>query len=249
MVIDAHVHLPLGRKAHQWFPYTRSRADFFKYLKGCGVDRFVAFPSGGDIVETNRRMLRFWRRHPELVIPAVRTDPLNAGLSLREMERAREAGVVWAGEFTSYASPYAYDHPGFEAIVEKADELKMILNVHLLKKEEKPFERVLDRYPDAVFVLAHLWDDRGLVVEKAELIARHPNAYVDLSGYGVDRLGLWEYMIETVGADKVLWGSDYSVNDPAVYLARLGTARIPAADKRKIREGNVRRLLRERGAR
>ncbi len=79
------------------------------------------------------------------------------------------------------------------------------------------------------------------------MIARHPNAYLDLSGTGVDRLGLWEYVIGKVGSDKVLWGSDYPINDPAVYLARLKSLRVPARDKHRISGGNIQRLVARRG--
>lgn len=258
-VIDAHVHLPLGGAApHQWFPFTRGMPDYFRYLRDVGISTFVAFPSGGERVRkglpdamrrTNALMLEFWKKHPDLVIPAVRLHPGMPDESVREMEAARREGVVFIGEFVTYGnSDYTYEEPGFEEICEAADGLGMILNCHLLERDEKPFARIMQRYPKAVFVLAHLWDNATLVEAKAGLAAAHPNAMLDLSGYGVDRLGIWEYAAKVAGPGKVLWGSDYPINDPAIYLARLGTMRVAGREKKKIASGNVLRLLKERHA-
>jgi len=247
VIIDSHVHLSFDNGDLQWFPFTRNRSDYVAYLRSLGIDRFLVFPGGEDVVETNRSMLRFWRRNPSLVIPAVKLDPVRPALSLAEMERARENGIVVAGEFLTYEGRYEYRDRGFVQIVEKANELGMILVVHLEPEEEKPFERMLSRFPDTSFVIPHLWGGGDIVRDKVSMIRRHPNAYVDLSGTGVDRLGLWEYAIQTVGADRVLWGSDYPINDPAVYLARLASLRMPAGVKKRISGANIERLIARHG--
>lgn len=249
VLIDAHVHLPLGGETYQWFPFTRGRRDYFRYLEEAGVTRFLAFPSGGpDIADTNRRMYCFWQTHPKLVSPSVRVNPRMAEVSTRQMSEYRKKGVVWVSELAAYMGKYTYYEPGFRSILDAAEDLNMIVNVHLLKKDEGRFRKYFERYAELTFVLPHLWDDRRLVVEKAELARQYPNVYVDLSGYGVDRLGLWEYAIRAAGVDKVLWGSDYPINDPAIYAARLETLRIPAKDKEKVRRGNFIRLMADHGA-
>ena len=257
-VIDAHVHIGFGETGRfNWFPFTKGRTDFFRYLETVGVGTFVAFPhvANGDLGadekmrRANEAVFKLWRRRPGLVVPAVRLHPNFPDESVREMEKYRPEGVVFAGEFVTYGgSTYNYETPGFEQIVEAAADLRMILNCHLVQREEPLFERFIEGYPDVVFILAHLWDNRDMVMTKCELVARHPNAMVDLSGYGVDRLGIWEYVANTLGAEKALWGSDYPINDPAIYLARLASCRVKAADRRKIAAGNVLRLLKERGA-
>jgi len=248
LLIDAHVHLPLGRENFQWFPFTKSRADFFSYLKRAGVGHFLAFPIGGpDVAKTNQQMFAFWRKHPDLVTPSVHVNPREPEISVRDMKKYRDKGVVWVSELTAYMGKYTYYEPGFDKILAAAEDLGMIVNVHLLKKDELQFPKYFERHRKLAFVLPHLWDDKQLVIEKARLVSQYPNVYVDLSGYGVDRLGLWEYAVNTMGVDKVLWGSDYPINDPAIYAARLETLRIPSADKQKIRCGNFIRLTTEHG--
>ena len=52
-----------------------------------------------------------------------------------------------------------------------------------------------------------------------------------------------EFLVEQVGADKVLYGSDFPMRDPAPQLGWVCYAKIPVEDKKKILAGNVARLL------
>ncbi len=247
-LIDAHVHLSLDGQNSGWFPFLHDGADYFSYLKEVGVDHILAFPSGqGSLAEIHAKMIDTWKKNPTLITPSMRVDPHNVSDSVAEIKNCREQGVVWICEQTAYSGKFKYSAAEFDAILHAAADAHMIINVHLLEEEEKPFEQYFERYPTLTFVLAHLWDNRKLVMGKAELVARHPNVMVDLSGYGVDRLGIWEHVIKTAGADKVLWGSDYPINDPAVYVARLNNARISSVDKQKVRHGNFTRLLAKHG--
>jgi predicted TIM-barrel fold metal-dependent hydrolase len=251
LVIDAHVHLPFDDSGViNRFPFNTGVDDFHDYLKTCGIDKFVAYPEGeeNEVVETNKKMIKFWQENPDWVIPAIKVNPLNSKEACTEMEKAREQGIVIVGELLTYGRSYDYEHEGFRAIFKKANELKMILAVHHRQSEEKQFEHYFDEYPDALFLCCHLRDGADQVKEKAAMVAKYKNAYVDVSGFGVDRLGIWEYFAKTIGVEKMFFGSDYPINDPAIYLARLKTMRVPDSDKKKILSGNLLRVLKERNA-
>jgi len=55
-------------------------------------------------------------------------------------------------------------------------------------------------------------------------------------------------MVEKLGDERVLYGSDFTVNDPGVVLARIKNALIPDASKRKILADNTINLLKSKGA-
>ncbi len=38
---------------------------------------------------------------------------------------------------------------------------------------------------------------------------------------GHDRVGMLEYAVKTIGPDRVLFGSDFSINDPSTVIARI----------------------------
>lgn len=246
MIIDAHIHCPVVEPFFQWFPFTTCYEDFFSYLKKYGIDRFVAFTNGKEsITETNIEMLKLWREKPDIIIPALCFDPQDIVLTLKEMEKGRENGIIWVGEFID--GDIDFYSQDFKEILKKASELKMILNVHLYDETENLFEHYYDEYPDVTFVMAHLYDDIEKTKNKANILSKYPNAYLDISGSGVDRLGLWEHVISVMSPEHVLFGSDYPINDPAIYLARLESLRVPQEDKNKIQYANMERLLHERG--
>ncbi len=49
-------------------------------------------------------------------------------------------------------------------------------------------------------------------------VAAYPNLHLDISGSGIDRYGILRKAIDTIGKEKLLFGTDYPVNNPAVYV-------------------------------
>jgi len=54
--------------------------------------------------------------------------------------------------------------------------------------------------------------------------------------------------VKTIGPDRVLFGSDFSINDPATVIARIKHAFLSEDEKAKILSLNVRELLKKAGA-
>lgn len=98
------------------------------------------------------------------------------------------------------------------------------------------------RYPELAFLLAHSGATYDVARANAAVARARPNVYVEIT-YTTVTYGSIEYLVETCGADKVLFGTDIPMRDPAPQLAWVAYARIDEADKRKILGGNIRRLL------
>jgi predicted TIM-barrel fold metal-dependent hydrolase len=75
------------------------------------------------------------------------------------------------------------------------------------------------------------------------LVAANANFYLDTSGYGHDRVGVLEYAVEKIGPDRILFGSDFSINDPSTVIARIKNSFLTYEQKQKIFSGNLERLL------
>ncbi len=75
------------------------------------------------------------------------------------------------------------------------------------------------------------------------------NTHIDLSGSGIERVGILEKAVKDIGADRVLYGSDFTINEPAAVIARVKNAFLTAGDREKILYGNVERLLARAGSR
>jgi predicted TIM-barrel fold metal-dependent hydrolase len=84
--------------------------------------------------------------------------------------------------------------------------------------------RLLAEFPKTTFVLAHLGDSPEEVEERIALAARFENLYLDICGHGYQRMGVLELAVQQAGRERVLYGSDFTINDPAGVIARIQAA-------------------------
>jgi predicted TIM-barrel fold metal-dependent hydrolase len=54
---------------------------------------------------------------------------------------------------------------------------------------------------------------------------------------------VYRHVRDLVGADRILFGSDYPVIAPSRLLKEIDTAELPEEDRQMILSGNARRLL------
>ena len=91
-----------------------------------------------------------------------------------------------------------------------------------------------DKYPRMRLVIAHLDDDEYV---EAMTAAKHRNIYTDTSGGASAANHTLEYAVETVGADRIFFGTDgYSA---PFQKGRILLSSISEEDKQKILLGNA----------
>jgi predicted TIM-barrel fold metal-dependent hydrolase len=97
----------------------------------------------------------------------------------------------------------------------------------------------IDAFPDVQFVLGHA--GARDVADAIPLAQRHPNAWLGIHGQGVSQL---HELIERVGPEKLLFGSDWPFYHLAATLAKvlLVTEGEPAR-RREILRGNAERMF------
>ncbi len=104
------------------------------------------------------------------------------------------------------------------------------------------FARYAAEFPSVPLILGHAggrYEGHRAAVAVAQ---QHANVYLDLSGDGY-ALGLVEYLVGAVGAQRILYGSDLTWIDPRTQLAMVLDAEIPAAYKACILHDNAARLF------
>ena len=129
-------------------------------------------------------------------------------------------------------------------LVEQVNKLNMVLDVHT---ELEEMDYIIQKFPRTTIVFPHFGDshESDHIFKRIDAVAAHPNTYLDTSGYGHDRVGMLEYAVKSIGEDRVLFGSDFSINCPATVIARVKNAYITEGQKRKILAGNLQALLKK----
>ncbi len=255
MIFDCHVHLPSPGLAYtwEWQPHTPDVSTAVEYLRHCKVDRILANSVRGEIATTaeemvaaNTEIAQIAAEYPGFIVPACLVNPNFHHETLEELNRCHEElGMIWVGELCGYAGNYTYDTPAFADMVHHATQLGMIVNFH--EDDYREVDRICAAFPDATLVLSHLADTEEDTVNRIGLAARYPNLYLDICGNGYERMGVLEHAVRMAGADRILFGSDFTINDPASVIARVERSRFDEATRQKILGGNLLRLLRERG--
>jgi len=250
-VFDAHLHCPSETgEVWQWYPVTKTFEEFARYLDRTGVQRGIInnvrcqlAKTPSEFIAGNREVVRHVEKYKGRFLGACVVNPLFIDEALREIEDCRKQfGFVWVGELCNYTAPYQYTIREFELLVEQVVKLNMVLDVHT---ELEEMEFIIQKFPQATIVFPHFGDGQEYehIFKRIDLVAKNPNCYLDTSGYGHDRMGMLEYAVKTIGDDRVLFGSDFSINCPATVLARIENAFITEEQKRKILSENLQALL------
>ncbi len=248
-VFDAHLHCPADSgELWQWHTVTPTFRDFVAHLDRTGVQRGIinsqrAQSNGGtpaEFIAGNREVARFAEKSKGRFVGACVVNPQFIDEALKEVEYCRkQLGFVWVGELCNYMIPYEYTIKEFELLVEQVVKLGMILDVHTNHEE---MDYIIRSFPEATLVFPH-FGGHGSIFKRIDLIAENPNCYIDTSGSGYDRMGMLEYAVEKFGPNRVLFGSDFSINDPSSVLARIESSFLSADERARVLSGNLEALL------
>ena len=189
----------------------------------------IYFPSPRDLEEGNDALLALTREHPDAVRGYVTVNPTYTAHARAEITRCLAAGMVG---IKLAASRRASD-PLLDPICELAREREVPVLQHVWqhRRRDWPGQEASDatelcalaaRHPAVRFVLAHIggggdWQHSLAVLRGAA------NVFVDLSGSGVDG-GMLETCIAAVGVERLLWGTDLTMDTAWAklrYLERL----------------------------
>jgi uncharacterized protein len=249
-IFDCHLHCPSEKgEAWQWYMVTSNFEDFAGYLGKTGVKRgiinsqrsFGASPE--EFIAGNREVARYVEKYRGQFYGACVVNPLYIEEAIREIEYCHDQlGFVWVGELCNYMVPYEYSIKEFDVLVEHVVKLNMVLALHT---EQGEMDYLTRKFPDATIAFAHFGDDHEYqdIFKRIDMVAANPNFYLDTSGYGHDRVGVLEYAVKTIGPDRILFGSDFSINDPGTVIARIKNSFLTEEQKQKIFSGNLLALL------
>ena len=67
-------------------------------------------------------------------------------------------------------------------------------------------------------VLAHPGGGRQEFLDRLKKIAEYPNLHLDISGSGIDRYQILRKAVDIAGKEKLLFGTNYPINNPSVYV-------------------------------
>lgn len=98
-------------------------------------------------------------------------------------------------------------------------------------------------FPHTIFILGHPGATVAGIRSALQVAHMHENIYLDLACSLVYD-GDLEWMVQEIGASRILFGTDVVFLDPCPQFGRVLLARLPVADRRRILGGNLAAILR-----
>jgi len=214
--------------------------ELLREMDVAGVARAVLLGWYWERAETCAMQNRFYadcvRAHPDRLSGFATVQPRAGGeAALGELARARDEGLIGVGELSPHAQGYDGADEAFRAVLARAGEWGMAVNLHVTDPESgaypgrvatplADFAALARAFPTVNFILAH-WG--GLLPLRAVGALMLPNIFYDTAASPLlYDAGIWARFISAVGAERVLFGSDFPLNvypklDAAPVMTRL----------------------------
>lgn len=253
-IIDFHAH-PFPDHAHNICAHKDALSmndqtilDLYRHLgisKVCGSvievgnneDRWAK------IEANNNHALKLRELYGSFYVPGFHIHPDYVEESIAEMERMSRAGVRLIGELVPYIDAWdeSYDCENLSILLDEAGKRNMIVSFH--SQNDDCMDAMVKRHPDVIFVAAHP-GEYPTQLRHFERLKYSDNYYLDISGMGPHRYGMLRRAIDVMGADRILFGTDYPTCSPATFLGSvLLDPLVTDAEKEQILSLNAKRLL------
>lgn len=196
-----------------------------------------------DVVHAcNEEMLELSHVLGPAYVPGMMVHPGYVAQSLTEMEVLYAQGVRLVGELVPYSHGWEdYACPGFSKLLDAAQDLGMVVSIHSMGDDA--MDAMADAHPGCTIVFAHPGEAPAVARHIARL-HKSGNFYLDLSGTGLFRHGVLRALIDQVGVERILFGTDYPICNPYMYVGGVGLdPLLSEGEKAAVFSGNVRRLF------
>jgi len=187
----------------------------------------------------NRFYAECVRAHPDQLSAFASVSPSEGSggetVVFAELDWAHENGLCGLGELSPHSVGWSVDDPILASILERAGAWGWPVNLHVTEADSRPypgkvetplgdFLKLAEAHPLTRFILAH-WG--GLVpfyfagpslgARRAESVASFSslpqNLYFDTAASPlIYDASIWRRFVDAVGAERVLFGSDYPLN-------------------------------------
>lgn len=257
VVIDFHTHPYLSdREFFNFYPecFTPSPAQCQEDLKRVGISMICGSvllkepyrheKGFAYIRQCNQQAAALKDFFGGFYVPGFHVHPDFVDESISEIEEMHAQGISLIGELVPYLHGWGdYSNRNLSKILDAAGKRHMVVSFHTMPDEQDEMTQMVLEHPDVTFVAAHP-GDKAVYMKQLERMELCGNLYLDLSGTGIFRYGTIAYGVKRVGSERFLFGTDYPICNPRMYVQAIYQEPISEADRENIMHKNVERLLR-----
>jgi predicted TIM-barrel fold metal-dependent hydrolase len=206
------------------------------------------FPSRDDVEHANERMLQMVQAVPGRVFGYCVVNPNYPDHAAEEITRCVDRGLIGI----KLAASRRADDRLLDRVAALAAERGVPILHHVWQHRRRDWPgqdasdavelaSLAERHAEAKFILAHLGGG-GEWAHSLRALVERPNVWVDLSGSGVD-VGMVEQALETVGAGRLVWGTDLTMDTGWAKLRYLRALDRSSEDVERVSYGNAQQIF------
>lgn len=253
MIVDSHTHL--GFLAG-YFHYNLKLTSLLDLMDRLDISYAISSHgrglAQGDFDGSTNESLEAYKASGGRIMSYHIFDPNASGKCLDIIEKHNDRKVFKGIKIHPSWHNVPADDDRYDVIWKYASENKLVLISHTwdvslanpVQKFSFPplFERYIKAYPDVSIILAHSGGRLGGIREAAKLGRKYGNVYFDIAG-DIYSNGFLEFLVGEVGAQRILFGTDYSMMDQRNMLGIVLGAKISLNDKEEILYKNAAKLF------
>ncbi|MDR1873035.1 MAG: amidohydrolase family protein [Deltaproteobacteria bacterium] len=233
---DAHAHVGYFGS---WCDVGATADEMVALMADYGIKRtIISYPDDAVTLDAAAK-------YPNQLIPLTWINP---GLGASEIARLDRltvnkavAGIKFHPLFNSYTADDSCVDPVM-AIAVKRDLPVFIHSGHPPFSLPWSIGQLAERFPQARIVMVHMGHGHGVYIQAALAMAKkYPNIWLETSGMPMHTKIKEAY--ETVGPDRIFWGSDFPFHHYAVEILRSEVSGLQPAGLRALFYENVNKFL------
>lgn len=189
--------------------------------------------------EDNDLVLDMMKKYPDRIVGAVYVNPLNPE-TVDSMEKYFDLGFS-AVKMNPLRHAYCADSEAVDPVLCKAEAAGVPVCIHSGHPPYSlPWQIALaaERHPAVKVMMIHMGHGHGVYIDAALKMARRlPNLYLEMSGMPMPSKIREAY--ETVGHERIMFGTDTPFHDPSVELQKVLVSGVDEAGIRQILYDNA----------
>lgn len=207
-------------------------------------------------LETNDYIIDAIARYPDRLVGFCSVQPLAGDKALAELQRCIRGGVRGIGELRCDTQGFDMsDRATMEPLLNTAVENNLIFLTHSSEPAGHDYPgkgtitpdviyRFIQDFPDLRIVCAHWGGGLPFYALMPEVAAALANVYFDTAATPfLYRNSIFEHVANIIGAEKILFGSDYPLITQNRIIEVIKSLILPQEAKDMILGGNAQRIL------